>query len=202
MRLPLRSVAFERHLYTVRDERGNASPELERHLQREVEEPFLRWHRGVMSARRGQAPAIVDRMTRGEFAIVARYILYQHLRTHAQRLSADRLAALSTQLYWTDPETIAQCRAMYQELAPNARKPLTRKERQIDFDAWMSVIRTLSQRRSDWHPPLAHRPAAPGHPRLNKEESPSAQSPQPPPPARALPAGVLWCPATCVEPPR
>jgi hypothetical protein len=93
-------------------------------------------------------------MTKKEVATVARYILYQHLRTPAQRLFSQRLGELSHHA----PDIIARYRALYRELAPNGRLPMTRSERKLDQDAWIEGIQSFARARLDSNKHLWLRP--------------------------------------------
>jgi hypothetical protein len=155
---PLMRVAFEPHMYTVLDEHGNPSPALERHLRRNVEEPFLAWHRGVVRARRGEAPAVLHRMTRQQFAAVARYVLYQHLRTPAHRLLATRLAGISSHFFWTDPARRAELKERWRLESPRAWLPLAREWLELEFEAWLAAMRVHVRRVLEANPHLWLRP--------------------------------------------
>jgi hypothetical protein len=137
----LRDVGFERHLYTVPDEHGNPSAALERRLERNVERPFGRWQRTVVTARRGGAPALLDRMTRRDREAVARFVLTQHLRTPAQFLFFQRVAEISDHNYWSDPSTRAGIRAHWENDRGVALRAMTPLQRDLEFGMYFAASR-------------------------------------------------------------
>lgn len=134
----LTAVAFEAHLYSVPDERGVPSPALEQRLARDIERPFSAWHRRVVKAPRGTAPRLLERMTRHERAMVARYVLYQHLRTPAQRRMSERQSVLSHHLHAIDPETRATFRRIWHNLGETGRAPFRVFGGELDFEAFVA----------------------------------------------------------------
>ena len=157
-RVSLKNVAYEDHLYTVPNDQGEPSTDLERRFAREIEGPFLSWQRGVVRARRGYAAAMVEAMSAAQRTDVARYVAYQHLRTPAQRLFDARMSELAHHTHFADPQTRAACEAAWRRWGRNAHLPLTAAERRIEIERWMTGLEALARRWRDARPHLWLRP--------------------------------------------